>query len=180
MPNHFHFAIQVKEESKVIETLRVTLPEFKTLEELRELKPGVKKMARKLLEFEKLIFEKNPNRVEYLEKWISKQFSDFFNSYSQAFNKQQGRMGSVFMKNFKRKHICDEKYFRNLIHYIHLNPVEAGICVNPGQWKHSSYPKILNSSSPIVDTMEVLWWFDNLENFIQFHHRIPLFCESDL
>ena len=66
--------------------------------------------------FHFLIRIKNKNEIEnnleqafpeiaVLEKLISKRFSNFFSSYSQAFNKQQGRMGSLFMKNFKRKKV---------------------------------------------------------------------------
>ena len=150
------------------------------MEWLGHAKPAVKKIARKLLEFEKLVLEKNSSRHDYLEKWISKQFSDFFNCYTQAFNKQQGRMGSLFMKNFKRKHIHNEKYLRNLIHYIHMNPIEAGICSYLRDWKYSSYNQILKNNSSIVDTTEVLLWFDNIENFVHFHNRVPILCADTI
>ncbi|MDK2979548.1 MAG: REP-associated tyrosine transposase [Bacteroidales bacterium] len=45
-------------------------------------------------------------------KFISKQFSNFFSSYTQSFNKVNGRKGSLFYKNFKRKRITTEIYLK--------------------------------------------------------------------
>jgi REP element-mobilizing transposase RayT len=53
----------------------------------------------------------------------SKQFSHFFNAYTQAINKRYNRTGSLFEKNFKRKLVLTEAYFGRLIFYIHNNPV---------------------------------------------------------
>lgn len=61
---------------------------------------------------------------------ISQQFSNLFNSYAQAFNKENNRKGSLFLNRFKRKIIKDEKYLKKLIHYIHYNPVLANLCKN--------------------------------------------------
>jgi len=64
-------------------------------------------------------------KEEYdLEKQISNQFSNFFNSYSKAFNKVYNRKGSLFMNSFKRKHITDKNYLKQVIYYIHHNPAE--------------------------------------------------------
>ncbi len=71
--------------------------------------------------------------------FLSKQFSNFFSSYSQSFNKVYGRRGSLFLKNFKRKEISDENYLRNLILYIHLNPVKHGFTNVISDWKWVSY-----------------------------------------
>lgn len=53
---------------------------------------------------------------------VTKCFSNFFNSYAKAYNKQISRTGSLFEKHFKRIRLDDEVYLRNLILYIHLNP----------------------------------------------------------
>jgi REP element-mobilizing transposase RayT len=57
---------------------------------------------------------------------LSKQLSNLFNSYAQYFNKRHERMGSLFMRPFKRKEILDEDQLRKIIHYIHNNPVKHG------------------------------------------------------
>jgi len=72
-------------------------------------------------------------------KYLSKQFSNLFSSYTQAFNKQQRRRGSLFIPNFERKHIDSDEYFRQLIHYIHFHPVHHGFVDDLRDWKHSSF-----------------------------------------
>jgi len=109
---------------------------------------------------------------ENLEGLISKQFSNFFNAYSKAFNKQQNRKGNLFMHTFKRKRITDENYLRKLVHYIHYNPVEAGLVSKPQEWKYSSYNAILSNRPSIILKEEVIEWFGDLENFI-YCHRFP-------
>ncbi len=65
--------------------------------------------------------------------FLSRQFSHLLNGYTQAFNKQEKRKGSLFMRPFKRKKITDEKYLHKVVHYIHYNPVDAGLCDKPEQ-----------------------------------------------
>ena len=103
------------------------------------------------------------------EKLASKQFSKLFSSYTQSYNKVENRMGSLFMKNFKRKIITDQKYLFKLIHYIHHNPVEAGICDNPGEWEHSSYKALISNNPTYLKRNEVINWYDDLNNFIYVH-----------
>jgi len=50
---------------------------------------------------------------------FSKQFSKVFNSYSQAFNKENTRHGALIESPFKRKLITSEDYLRQCIVYIH-------------------------------------------------------------
>ena len=116
---------------------------------------------------------------ENLEGLISKQFSNFFNAYAKAFNKQQNRKGNLFMHTFKRKRITDEKYLRKLVHYIHYNPKEAGLVSKIEEWKFSSYNAILdlegfeNLPGLILLKEEVLDWFEDKENFFYCHKMPP-------
>jgi len=50
-------------------------------------------------------------------------FSHLFNAYSKYFNKYTGRHGSLFERPFDRIEITDKEYFKNLVVYIHNNPV---------------------------------------------------------
>lgn len=155
MPNHFHFLIQVKEEDEVLRALQ-NLQGFAG--------PASKKNLEGL-------------RAEAI---LSQQLSKFFNSYAKAFNKQQNRRGSLFMKNFKRKIINDQLYFKNLVHYIHYNPVEAKLCSKPENWKHSSYYKILQNDSNLIDRDKILDWFNNdIEEFKSFHQLSVMLQEMD-
>ncbi|MDP4685567.1 MAG: hypothetical protein NWS53_01665 [Salibacteraceae bacterium] len=111
---------------------------------------------------------------------LSKRFSNLFSSYTQAFNKQQGRKGSLFIKNFKKKHIDDSSYFTRLIQYIHLNPVDAGIVSLAENWKYSSYAAIIGSKKTQVERTQVLEWFDGLDNFKDIHRQCTKLQFDDL
>lgn len=54
---------------------------------------------------------------------VTQRFSNFFNAYAKAYNKQQNRTGSLFEKHFKRVQLKDDKYLKNLIIYVHFNPM---------------------------------------------------------
>ncbi len=125
--------------------------------------------------FEIFGFENNKD----ISKAISNQFSKFFNSYVKAYNKQQSRMGSLFMKNFKRKIVSDDIYFKKLVHYIHNNPVEANLCDKPEGYKYSSFSEIILNKSTFVKKDELINWFGDLENFIYFHKLSPSLKEME-
>ncbi|MDP2685721.1 MAG: hypothetical protein Q8O62_00770 [Aequorivita sp.] len=110
---------------------------------------------------------------EKKELYVSKQFSNLFSSYTQAFNKQQGRKGNLFMRPFKRKEIQDEIYFRKLVHYIHHNPVEAGLCIYPTEWVHSSYNALISRKPTLLNRLEVLRYFETIDNFKYVHSHPP-------
>jgi len=106
-----------------------------------------------------------------LEKLISKQFSKLFSCYTQALNKQTGRKGSLFMKNFKRKRVMFDSYFRNLVFYIHHNPLESGICESLEDYPYSSYDAIIHNIGDFVLRDELISYFEGLENFKKFHQK---------
>lgn len=105
---------------------------------------------------------------------LSKKFSNLFNAYSKAYNKQYKRHGSLFERPFKRKKVEDEKYLLNLVHYIHFNPVEAGLVLRPEQYRYSSYNALLKPALTLLKAREVISWFGNEENFIDCHKQPPI------
>jgi REP element-mobilizing transposase RayT len=62
-----------------------------------------------------------------------------FNSYSQAFNRQQNRSGTLFEGRAKSILVDNSSYVYALTRYIHLNPVVAGLSKSPGDWHFSNY-----------------------------------------
>jgi putative transposase len=92
----------------------------------------------------------DPDRVPYPFRKVTEPslaFSHLFNSYAQSFNRWYMRSGGLFQTPFKRKIVEDEHYFRQLIFYIHNNPVKHGFAENNRR----------------------VGWFDNKSDFIQFH-----------
>ncbi len=142
MPNHFHFAIQIKP------------------------KEQIEYYIDKKLDISNAIKWKSN-----IESFISKQFSNLFSSYTQAFNKQQTRMGSLFIPNFSRKEITSDEYIKQLIRYIHFNPVHHGFTSDIKKWDYSSYNSIVLELDSCINQTELLKLFNSLENFIEFHNN---------
>jgi len=110
----------------------------------------------------------------------SQAFSNFFNAYSKAYNKQNGRNGSLFQRPFKRIKVLDEKYLKSLIIYIHCNPELHGIVDDFKIYTHSSYPSFLSKRSTSIKRTEVIDWFDNLDNFKLMHESRVFQLGDDL
>lgn len=96
---------------------------------------------------------------------FSKQFAKIFNSYSQAFNKENNRHGALIESPFKRKLITSEEYLRKCIVYIHRNPISKTF----QDYNYSSYKTILSNSKTLLKRNEVIEMFEDLENFILCH-----------
>jgi len=62
-----------------------------------------------------------------------------FSTYTQAFNRQQRRSGTLFEGRAKSIEVEDEQYAIHLCRYIHLNPVVAGLVKQPEDWPYSNY-----------------------------------------
>ena len=45
-------------------------------------------------------------------------------SYAMHFNKKYGRVGPLFVRPFKAKHIDTEPYYQHIFWYVHLNPLD--------------------------------------------------------
>lgn len=59
--------------------------------------------------------------------------------YAQAFNRRHGFKGHLFEERYWSGLIEDDDHVFNLLRYIVLNPVRAGLCALPHQWAWSSY-----------------------------------------
>jgi REP element-mobilizing transposase RayT len=102
------------------------------------------------------------------EKQVTQAFSNLFNAYAKAFNKQNNRTGSLFEKHFKRIKIQDENYLRNIIQYIHLNP-KHHLNIDYKNYKFSSFQSIISDKETKLARTEVLNYFDTIDNFIFCH-----------
>ncbi|UPQ77707.1 hypothetical protein M0M57_08675 [Flavobacterium azooxidireducens] len=142
MPNHFHFLIRVK---------NLNSDSFV-----------------KVQNFDKALQE---NGLHSNDSLVSKQFAKLFSSYTQAFNKVQNRHGALFESPFKRKRIENDEYLRNLILYIHRNPIDLN--QNFETYKFSSYKAIISDLRTDIKKQLVIERFDNMDNFIYLHKNPP-------
>lgn len=65
--------------------------------------------------------------------------------YALYYNKKYNRVGYVFRDRYKSEGIYSEEQLYNCIKYIYDNPVKAGICKRPDEYKYSNYKKIKES-----------------------------------
>lgn len=78
---------------------------------------------------------------------ISKFIQRLFQTYTQAFNKQQKRKGPLFEGRFRHVHIDPDEYVVHLCRYVHLNPVTAGLVSSPEEWLYSNYLEWIEARS---------------------------------
>ncbi len=153
MPNHFHFLISIRSDIELLKFYKKKYVKFK--DKLED--PAGFQNPQGLL----------PN--ELISKQTSKHFGNFFNAYSKAFNKQQNRRGSLFEDDFKRIEVKKDKYMKDLVCYIHNNPIHHGFIDNIRTWKFSSYQAFLTNKNTNIEKPEVISWFNDLKNFIYSH-----------
>ena len=61
---------------------------------------------------------------EVEEGGISKFMHKLGTSYTMYFNIKNERVGNLFVKPFRSKHVGEDRYFKHVAQYIHLNPAE--------------------------------------------------------
>jgi REP element-mobilizing transposase RayT len=103
-----------------------------------------------------------------IETIISQQFSNTFNSYSQAINKHFGRTGKLFELPFRRKKISDKIQLENSILYINKNAVKHKLVNDCLDYPYSSIHDIIAGNSNFVESNKVLAVFGGTEIFLEF------------
>jgi putative transposase len=117
-------------------------------------------------------------KLSQLETIISEQFRRFFLSYSKSIKMQENRTGSLFEKNFKRILINDDKFFLQLINYIHRNPATHKQIVDFTTYPFSSYQSFLQQKPTRLRRKEVLELFGGSDEFIRFHQTNPVIKDT--
>lgn len=85
-------------------------------------------------------------------------------TYTQYFNRKYHLRGHLFQERYKAI-LCDkDTYLLELVRYIHLNPVRAGVVDNPSSYPWSSHPIYLGlKKSNLVEEKFVLSCFAKRE-----------------
>ncbi len=128
--------------------------------------------------FHFLVRIKDENEVES-KKLPHQCFSNLFNAYTKGINKIYNRHSSLFQRTFKRKLVDDEKYFKQLVIYIHNNPVNHNICDNAMDYPWSSYLTYLSDKTTKLKRDETLIYFGDKENFAATHQTVSDFEELE-
>lgn len=89
---------------------------------------------------------------------ISRMMQQLNSAYSQSFNRRHARVGHVLQGRFKALLVDRDEYFLQLLRYIMLNPVAAGLVDDPGAWRWSSYRATAGlSTTPPFLALDDLW-----------------------
>ena len=145
--NHFHLLVRIKEAEEVVG-------------------------GENLIGFGNLLGLEGRAKEASYSLWVSKRFSNLFNAYAKALNRQQGRQGTLFERPFRRKLVDSERYFRQLVVYIHSNPVHHGFTDSYKDYPWSSYGTIVSAKPTRLQRNQVLGWFDGRGNFVDTHRQI--------
>jgi putative transposase len=99
-----------------------------------------------------LIIQANEKSITERKSFGGKPMQEFpyrvgilLSSYSQAINRQQDTIGSLFQQKTKAKILSEQvegrqkNYLENCFFYTHNNPCEAGIVENLIDWPYSSF-----------------------------------------
>ena len=73
---------------------------------------------------------------------------------------KKGHTHALWLKDFSSIDLCSPRFVRQKLNYIHLNPVRAGLCKHPADWKWSSYRAYLPheaGSVPIEMDWRAYW-----------------------
>src|SRR5258706_9988752 len=70
---------------------------------------------------------------------LSRKLGTILSSYTQAINKQEKRSGSLFQPKTKAKDASTNSYALTCFHYIHQNPLKAGLVKKIEDWQYSSF-----------------------------------------
>ncbi|MBU1009950.1 MAG: hypothetical protein KKD74_07445 [Bacteroidetes bacterium] len=145
---------------------------------LKHISPVAKTFAWVLMgnHFHFLVFILDPDNTYYQtllcsEKRINQQFSNLFNAYTKAFNKKYSRTGSLFEHGFRRKRILDEANLKNVLVYIHNNPVHHGFCKYADEYPWSSFQAFTSNDPGRIVSDEAFQWFPNRHEFYTLHSK---------
>jgi hypothetical protein len=99
---------------------------------------------------------------------LSERFRGFMLGYAKAVNKQENRTGSLFQKAFRRKYVADDvREKRQVLCYIHHNPIHHFYSYSYESYPWSSYSNYLTQSPTMLCRDEAIRWFGSEEEFIR-------------
>jgi REP element-mobilizing transposase RayT len=171
MPNHFHLVVRIRKREAIEELIRNKKNKSNNFSKVRTCNLN---SSENLQSFDKVGSDRNFGKVisnSEIEKFLSKQFANLFSSYTQSFNKVYQRMGSLFIKNFKRNLIANKIQFLNAIIYTHRNPIHHGFRTNYDECEYSSYHEIIDGICDQVEFVKLIKVFGSLENFKEMHRQ---------
>lgn len=153
--NHFHLLVRVKSEEEILARKKTLWVSLANTRQARREDTAIEVAS----QTEEPLGSLGP-------RYVSDQFSNFFNAYAKTINKAYGRTGSLFQHPFGRVPITSTRQFWNVVAYIHQNPQKHGFVRDFRDWKYSSYGVVLTNQRSVINRAQVMKWFGNREDYV--------------
>ncbi|MEZ5167918.1 MAG: transposase, partial [Acidimicrobiales bacterium] len=90
--------------------------------------------------------------------------------YTQWFNKKYGLDGALLRGRFRSKPVCDDRQLREVVRYIHRNPIPMSVAPRRSDFEWTSHPRYVGESPhpAWLSTGSVLERFSDLGNYRRF------------
>jgi REP element-mobilizing transposase RayT len=81
-------------------------------------------------------------------------------SVSRSYNRRHRLLGRLWQSRYRARVIDSDDYFRQVIAYVHLNPVAAGIVKDPAEFAYSGHREVIGTCRPhLIDRHATLRGF---------------------
>jgi len=102
---------------------------------------------------------------------LSRTMQSLQGRFSQSFNIRHRSTGPVWQSRFKAEWVGDNAYLQQLIVYIHLNPIRAGLVEDPARYRWSGHRELLGrKGSKLVDADDALIVFGETSRAARRHY----------
>jgi putative transposase len=81
--------------------------------------------------------------VETQTAELSAAMRDMNGIYARWFNKEHGLRGRLFEERFHSEHVEDDPHLLEILRYLALNPVRAGLALTPARWRWGSFAAVM-------------------------------------
>ena len=79
--------------------------------------------------------------------------------YAQTFNQRHDRVGHLFQGRYGAVRITTDAQLLTAARYFALNPVAAGLCAKPAEWRWGSYAAVATGTPAWFDQARLLEFF---------------------
>lgn len=118
-----------------------------------------------------------PNHIHLLIKEGTEDLGQVFRRIGASFvywyNLKYDRTGHLFQDRYKSEAVEDDAYLLTVVRYIHRNPVKAGLCREPEEYRYSSLAEY--EANTLIDSASILG-MTGREEFYRYQH----ICSDDM
>ena len=94
--------------------------------------------------------------LEVLAEPLGDVMRDVLSVYAAGFNDRYGREGHLFERRYWAKCVDSPRYLRELVRYIAMNPVRAGLCARPEDWPWSGHRALMGLAPAGITATDAL------------------------